>query len=72
MARIFKEVRQNKLAKISVGEFLSNVLQIAARYKVRLEPHFATLVVATIILEGIGNCSHFTSSLPSLSLPLFQ
>jgi len=54
MARIFKEVRQSKLATVSVGDFLLNILHVVSRYKVRLKPNIATLIVGTVVLEGIG------------------
>lgn len=54
LADIFKRVRQSKLGSVNVGELLFNILQVVARYKVRLKPNVATLVVGTIVLEGIG------------------
>jgi aarF domain-containing kinase len=54
MGRLFREVKDKQLSEIHVGEFMSQVLSLMRRYHVKIEGNFSTLVLGTILLEGIG------------------
>lgn len=54
MHELFTELRVNKLSDIDIGLFLSQMLDVVRRYKVRIDTNFTTLVVGTVLLEGIG------------------
>lgn len=49
---LFSTIRNQKLSEINVGLFLSNLLAVVRRYRVKIEPNFATLCVATVVLEA--------------------
>jgi len=71
MSKLFGEVRRLKLASLDVGRFMSNVLNLCRQYHVKLESRVSTLVIGTIILEGIGrqldpNVNILDASLPFL------
>jgi len=51
---LFREIRYKKMSDIEVGLFISRVLNTVRRYRVKIEANFATLIIATVILEGIG------------------
>lgn len=51
---IFARVRQQKLAELNIGSFISEVMATLRKYRVKIESNFATLCVATVVLEGIG------------------
>jgi len=51
MDKLFSTIRTQKLSEISVGDFLTNMLSVVRRYHVKIEPNFATLCVATVVLE---------------------
>lgn len=51
---IFSRVRQQKLAELNIGSFISEVMSTLRKYRVKIESNFATLCVATVVLEGIG------------------
>jgi len=57
----FKEVRELvdkvdvvRLKMSSVGDILSSMAQICVRHKVQLEGNYASVVVAVLVLEGVG------------------
>jgi len=57
----FKEVRELvdkvdvvRLKMSSVGDILSSMAQICVKHKVQLEGNYASVVVAVLILEGVG------------------
>jgi aarF domain-containing kinase len=54
MDKIFSRVRQQKLAELNIGSFISEVMATLRKYRVKIESNFATLCVATVVLEGIG------------------
>jgi aarF domain-containing kinase len=54
MGALFSAVRTKKLSEIEVGEFLSEILRLTREFHVKLEGNFATLVMGTIVLEGLG------------------
>lgn len=54
MDKIFTEIRNKKMSEIEVGVFISQVLNVVRKYRVKIESNFATLIIATVILEGIG------------------
>lgn len=54
MDELFYDIRNQKISKIDIGKFLTDILNVVRRYKVKIESNFATLCVATVILEGIG------------------
>lgn len=51
---LFNEIRNQKISHIDIGLFLTNMLNVVRKYRVKIESNFATLCVATVILEGIG------------------
>lgn len=51
---LFREIRNKKMSEIEVGVFISQVLNVVRKYRVKIESNFATLIIATVILEGIG------------------
>jgi aarF domain-containing kinase len=51
---LFSEVRKQSLSQINVGLFLSKILTLVRTYRVQIESNFATLVVGTVLLEGVG------------------
>jgi len=60
-ALFFKEVRELvdkvdvvRLKMSSVGDILSSMAQICVRHKVQLEGNYASVVVAVLVLEGVG------------------
>jgi len=54
MGALFDSIRDLKMSEIDVGTFLSSVLYLVRKYQVKIEGNFATLCVATTVLEGIG------------------
>lgn len=51
---LFSEIRKQSLSQINVGLFLSKILTLVRTYRVQIESNFATLVVGTVLLEGVG------------------
>jgi aarF domain-containing kinase len=51
---LFSTIRHQKISEINVGLFLSNIMSTLRKYQVKIEANFATLCVATVVLEGIG------------------
>ena len=54
MNTLFTHLRTHKLSDIDIGIFLSQMLDVVRRYKVRINTNVTTLVVGTVVLEGIG------------------
>jgi len=54
MAKLFEEVSHKTLADVDFGKFLGQVLNEMRTYRVKIEGNFATLALATIVLEGLG------------------
>eukprot|EP00026_Physarum_polycephalum_P006512 Phypoly_transcript_06556.p1 GENE.Phypoly_transcript_06556~~Phypoly_transcript_06556.p1 ORF type:complete len:278 (+),score=21.15 Phypoly_transcript_06556:911-1744(+) len=54
MGKIFAEVQTRSLAEVRVGQLLSNVLTTVRNHHVKVESNFATLVMGTMVLEGLG------------------
>jgi aarF domain-containing kinase len=54
MGKIFAEVQTASLAEVRVGQLLSNVLTTVRNHYVKMESNFATLVMGTMVLEGLG------------------
>eukprot|EP00127_Corallochytrium_limacisporum_P000478 Clim_evm7s14 gene=Clim_evmTU7s14 len=46
--------RTLSLGKVSVGEVLGNILTYVADYHVKIEPDFASVVMAVGVVEGVG------------------
>jgi len=71
MGELFDKVASQKLSEIDVGLLMNNVLALVQKYKIRIESNFATLVMGTIILEGLGkqldpDLDILTASIPYL------
>jgi len=54
MAQLIEYVMDRPLADLGVGRILQRALSIGRKYHVILEPNFTTLVIGTIIIEGLG------------------
>lgn len=54
MSILFQQITPKQLAHLNVGQFLANVMATVRRHRVSIEPKFSTLVVGTIVLEGLG------------------
>jgi len=54
MTPIINKVTEKPLAEVEVAEIFHSVLRIARKHKVIIESNFTTLVVGTIVLEGLG------------------
>jgi aarF domain-containing kinase len=73
MSEIVNQVKLDsfRLDKVQIGTVLEKVLNLVHKHQVRLEPNFTSLVVAIIVLEGVGRQLNpeldiFYSSLPML------
>jgi len=67
--------KQLTLDRIDVSELLKNTFSILLRYKVRLDSSFSSLVLAVIVLEGLGrsldpSLDLLTRAIPYLALPV--
>jgi len=69
MKELFSSIRKKKLAELEVGSFLKNVLNIMQTYHVTIEGNFATLVLGTIVLEGLGRRLDPDMNLLEASIP---
>eukprot|EP01080_Neovahlkampfia_damariscottae_P002307 gene2307-2775_t len=54
MAMIIKDVNEKPLQELDVGNILNQVLEMGKKYEVVIEPNFTTLVLGTIVIEGLG------------------
>eukprot|EP01117_Protostelium_nocturnum_P020609 TRINITY_DN9369_c0_g1_i1.p1 TRINITY_DN9369_c0_g1~~TRINITY_DN9369_c0_g1_i1.p1 ORF type:complete len:647 (+),score=195.61 TRINITY_DN9369_c0_g1_i1:96-2036(+) len=54
MGAHFLEIRKKKLSEIEVGQFLASLMGTVRKYGVKLEGNFSTLMLGTIVLEGLG------------------
>ncbi|KAM9962556.1 hypothetical protein ACTFIR_005465 [Dictyostelium discoideum] len=54
MGTLFNQVQNSKLSEVHVGQFMSEILGLVREYHVKIESNFATLVMGTIVLEGLG------------------
>lgn len=54
MHKLFSTVETTPLAEIDVGEFLGTLMSIMRKYHVKIEGNFSTLMIGTVVLEGIG------------------
>jgi len=54
MADLIGYVMDRSLAELEVGKILQQALAVGRKYQVILEPNFTTLVIGTIIIEGLG------------------
>ncbi len=54
MGKLFEVIQSTRLGEVKVGKVMQNVLALVRRYHVKIESNFATLVMGTIVLEGIG------------------
>jgi aarF domain-containing kinase len=52
--RVVNLVASRPLAEVQVGHVFSEILASGRRHRVRIEPNFSTLVVGTLVLEGLG------------------
>ncbi|GAM28996.1 hypothetical protein SAMD00019534_121720 [Acytostelium subglobosum LB1] len=69
MGEVFNKVQHSKLSEINVGQLMSQVLGLVREYHVKLESNFATLVMGTIILEGLGKQLDPNLSLLKAAIP---
>lgn len=54
MGKIFDAVMNKRLEDVRVGQLMNNVLTTVRKHYVKIESNFATLVMGTIVLEGLG------------------
>eukprot|EP01113_Clastostelium_recurvatum_P006691 TRINITY_DN13053_c0_g1_i2.p1 TRINITY_DN13053_c0_g1~~TRINITY_DN13053_c0_g1_i2.p1 ORF type:complete len:586 (-),score=99.46 TRINITY_DN13053_c0_g1_i2:614-2281(-) len=54
MGQLFAEVGAKKLSDVDVGALLGNILSLVRTYRIKIESNFATLVMGTVVLEGLG------------------
>ncbi|EFA76010.1 putative protein serine/threonine kinase [Heterostelium album PN500] len=69
MGEIFNKVQNSKLSEIHVGHLMSQILSLVREYHVKLESNFATLVMGTIVLEGLGKQLDPNISLLKAAIP---
>lgn len=72
MAAIIDRVKLDsfRLDRVQVGAVLESVFTLARRHRVKLEPNFASLGVAVIIVEGVGRQLHPEMDLLAASLAM--
>lgn len=70
MDKLFHEMRTRKMSEIDIGLFLNNLLNTVRKYRVKIESNFATLCIATVILEGIGRQLDPDINILDQSIPL--
>jgi aarF domain-containing kinase len=54
MAMLIKTVNEKPLQSLDVGNILNQVLEMGKKYQVIIEPNFTTLVLGTVVIEGLG------------------
>ncbi len=54
MGTLFQSVKNKKLKEIEVGKFLTQMFHLSRTCQVKLKGNFSTLMVGTIVLEGLG------------------
>jgi predicted unusual protein kinase regulating ubiquinone biosynthesis (AarF/ABC1/UbiB family) len=54
MAELIQYVMDRPLGELEVGTILQRALQLGRKYQVLLESNFTTLVIGTIVIEGLG------------------
>jgi aarF domain-containing kinase len=54
MGKIFEGVQNTALSQVRVGKLMNDVLTTVRKHKVKIESNFATLVMGTMVLEGLG------------------
>ena len=54
MADLIKYVMDRSLSELEVGVILQRALQLGRKYQVLLESNFTTLVIGTVVIEGLG------------------
>eukprot|EP01133_Synstelium_polycarpum_P012343 gene12343-14475_t len=69
MGAIFSHVQRSKVSDIHFGHLMGEVLGLVREYHVKLESNFATLVMGTIILEGLGKQLDPNLSLVKAAIP---
>jgi len=70
MGKLFASIRDKKMSEIDVGSFLAAVLFLVRQYRVKIEGNFATLCVATTVMEGIGRQLDPDINILDASIPL--
>ena len=58
------------LAHLQIGEVLLEVTDLVRTHRVKVEPNFTTLVMAIVVLEGLGRQLDPKLDLFSVALPL--
>eukprot|EP01132_Coremiostelium_polycephalum_P004824 gene4824-6012_t len=71
VGELFNKIQSSKISEIHVGQVMNEVLNLVREYHVKIESNFATLVMGTIILEGLGkqldpSLSLFKAAIPFL------
>ncbi|PRP89792.1 putative serine/threonine-protein kinase abkC-like [Planoprotostelium fungivorum] len=69
MGAHFVKIRSKKLSEIEVGQFLASLMQTVRKYGVKLEGNFSTLMLGTIVLEGLGRTLNPEINLIESSVP---
>jgi len=54
MGQLFNNINKTALASVDAGAILGKILDLMRTHHVQIEGNFASLVVGTIVLEGIG------------------
>jgi aarF domain-containing kinase len=54
MGKIFADVQKSSLGEVRVGQLMTDVLTTVRNHYVKMESNFATLVMGTMVLEGLG------------------
>ncbi|KAF2073242.1 hypothetical protein CYY_005439 [Polysphondylium violaceum] len=69
LGKVFGEIQGKKISDIHVGHLMSEVLGLVREYHVKIESNFATLVMGTIVLEGLGKQLDPNLSLLKAAIP---
>jgi len=54
MDALFTTISKQPLGQVRIGMALGNILNLVRKYQVKIDSHFATLIVGIIVLEGLG------------------
>ncbi|KYR01542.1 putative protein serine/threonine kinase [Tieghemostelium lacteum] len=69
LGHIFNAVQNSKISEVHIGHLMGDVLSLVREYHVKIESNFATLVMGTIILEGLGKQLDPNLSLLKAAIP---
>jgi len=71
MGKLFEDIQSKKLSEVKVGELMNTVLYLVRTYHVKVESNFTTLVMGTVVLEGLGKQLDPNLNLLKAAAPFF-